>query len=681
MIFSRVFISLALLLCATGFSPRGLALELPKPERVETPTPASERWVEVVRETKRLRDAKDTEGLEKLATELRESGEQLDGGTWLLSCFYDAAVWVPEEDKDKETAAIEFYRKWARDRPDNITAQVCLAEALVSYAWNARGSGYADTVTDEGWRLMRERLSEAGEVLKGAKKLPEKCPGWYAAAQSVALGQGWDSTAYMKLVTTALALQPTYGEFYTKACYWMLPRWHGEEGDFEKWIAERADAYPEGEKDRQYARFVWMADRMSISSAIVFGDGRLDWERSKRGFHQWLKEMPDNLMVQTEFILLAIDAGDRDTAREQFDKTGGRYYAGSWEDDAQFEKARLFAYEGGPNPFAKRKSESRVAPKVSAEVIEYVKTGVRLTCGFIGGVLSGTCLLIIAARRREVWPGVIAILASIVIGTVFGTISTVLVGAGLWLYLRRRPVSAEMDVPTSRGWVVLLVGLGLIAVYLGLQFGAAIFAMIPALLEQPPVSAQALTEVMMSDGTVFVACRNAAWITLLVLLAICPAQRAGMRLWLGLNRTPLLPAIGWTFAAAVILAILAYGFDQIMDPRSRDAMQMMALGLLTPGPLFLALLVSAPIVEELLFRGYFFSGWISKIGFWGTALLTSFLFSVMHLQYGWVALASVFAMGLVLTALRWKTGSVYPCVALHMILNLLATVGLFYHEK
>lgn len=320
-------------------------------EPVKLVSPLASDNYGVFAETKRMREEQDTAGLEALARKLRETRDSLENGYWFLSTFYDAAVRVPK-DPDGEKQAMEFYEKWAKDRPQGVTAQVCLASALVRQAWNARGSGWANTVTEEGWRLMAERLARAKEVLDRANTLEEKCPGWYAVAQSVALGQGWDRDKYMSMVDEAIGKEPTYGQYYTNACYWLLPRWHGEEGDFEKWIASKADAQPPEKRDVQYARLVWAADRMAVRGEVVFGPGRLDWARAKRGFEQWIRETPHyDLPLRFEFTRLALLADDREAARAQFDVTGGKYYAPAWNGKVDvFEAARLYAYSGGPNP-------------------------------------------------------------------------------------------------------------------------------------------------------------------------------------------------------------------------------------------------------------------------------------------------------------------------------------------
>jgi len=91
--------------------------------------------------------------------------------------------------------------------------------------------------------------------------------------------------------------------------------------------------------------------------------------------------------------------------------------------------------------------------------------------------------------------------------------------------------------------------------------------------------------------------------------------------------------------------------------------------------------VVAPVAEELFFRGFFFGAlrrWRivvagRNIGIWVAALLTSILFGLAHYssassQY----LIPLGVLGFVLCLVRWRTRSLYPCIALHSINNSLA---------
>lgn len=82
---------------------------------------------------------------------------------------------------------------------------------------------------------------------------------------------------------------------------------------------------------------------------------------------------------------------------------------------------------------------------------------------------------------------------------------------------------------------------------------------------------------------------------------------------------------------------------------------------------FIALVVLAPIFEELIFRGWLFSKLRKKLKLIPAILLTSLLFGFMHGQ--WNVGINVFALSLFLCGLREHTGNIYASILLHMIKN------------
>lgn len=86
---------------------------------------------------------------------------------------------------------------------------------------------------------------------------------------------------------------------------------------------------------------------------------------------------------------------------------------------------------------------------------------------------------------------------------------------------------------------------------------------------------------------------------------------------------------------------------------------------------FVALVVVAPIVEEVLFRGYLFSRLRSvQMPLWATIGIVSIVFAAVHLQIN-VGL-DVFILSVVACILRHLTGSVWPGTIVHMAKNLIA---------
>lgn len=90
---------------------------------------------------------------------------------------------------------------------------------------------------------------------------------------------------------------------------------------------------------------------------------------------------------------------------------------------------------------------------------------------------------------------------------------------------------------------------------------------------------------------------------------------------------------------------------------------------------FLALVIIAPIFEELIFRGYLFGHIRKKFSFWVTATLVSFIFAAIHVQLN--VAVDVFMLSLVLCYIREHTGAIWGSVVLHMIKNAIAFYLLF----
>ncbi|HLZ15192.1 MAG TPA: CPBP family intramembrane glutamic endopeptidase [Candidatus Saccharimonadales bacterium] len=98
---------------------------------------------------------------------------------------------------------------------------------------------------------------------------------------------------------------------------------------------------------------------------------------------------------------------------------------------------------------------------------------------------------------------------------------------------------------------------------------------------------------------------------------------------------------------------------------------------------FASLVLLPPVVEELMFRGFLFSGLRAKAPFGVAALVTSFIFASLHLLEGqgggllWVAGIDTFVLSLVLCFVREKTGNLWAGIFIHMTKNTLAFLYLY----
>jgi len=90
--------------------------------------------------------------------------------------------------------------------------------------------------------------------------------------------------------------------------------------------------------------------------------------------------------------------------------------------------------------------------------------------------------------------------------------------------------------------------------------------------------------------------------------------------------------------------------------------------------LWLALVVAAPLFEEMFFRGFLFKGFASSaVGVPGAIAITSFLWAAIHMQYDLYGMATIFVLGILYGLARASSGSLVVPLILHAVTNLAAT--------
>lgn len=102
---------------------------------------------------------------------------------------------------------------------------------------------------------------------------------------------------------------------------------------------------------------------------------------------------------------------------------------------------------------------------------------------------------------------------------------------------------------------------------------------------------------------------------------------------------------------------------------------------------FITLVVLAPIVEELLFRGYLYGKLRNSFKIWISVLATSLAFGLAHLWVGfnnplqWAVAIDTFALSVIMTTAREYMGAIWVPILMHMIKNGLAFYLLFINPN
>ncbi|MEA2270362.1 MAG: protease family protein [Solirubrobacteraceae bacterium] len=145
----------------------------------------------------------------------------------------------------------------------------------------------------------------------------------------------------------------------------------------------------------------------------------------------------------------------------------------------------------------------------------------------------------------------------------------------------------------------------------------------------------------------------------------------------GLRPTRFWPALGWMLLTWVAFYAFTAAWVGLLglNPEEEKLPEQLGVDRSTAAMLGAAFLVSvaAPVAEEFFFRGFFFNALRNWRGVWPAAAITGIVFGSIHAgssDPAFLAPLAVFGIGLCLLYVR--TGSLYPCIALHCVNNSVA---------
>jgi CAAX protease family protein len=228
------------------------------------------------------------------------------------------------------------------------------------------------------------------------------------------------------------------------------------------------------------------------------------------------------------------------------------------------------------------------------------------------------------------------------------------------------PPRAVWGLWATLGWVVLAL------------VSSQIIGSVVLILLRPDALAAGM-DALLKDGVVVALSNIPANVVQVIILALA-SRRPGWSFteYLGL----VWPASRDAAAALWILVMFLLGYDALTYVLGRDIVtpfqvdtyrSAQSAGML---PVFwFALVIAAPVAEEIMFRGFLFRGWVTSERMAIPAILIiSALFAAIHIQYDWFGILQVFFIGLLLGIVRWRTGSTTLTILMHVLANLWATV-------
>ncbi len=232
-------------------------------------------------------------------------------------------------------------------------AHLIRGEFYVQYAWVNRGSGFANTVTPEGWKGFQERLAVGEEALAQAWKLNPQDARIANTMLDLELGQGKGRGRMEQWFQRAMDKHPDNYDACSKKLYYLEPKWYGSAEEMLRFGRECVDS-------ETWIGYVPLVLREAHDSLAIYV------EKDKRSAYWKQPEVWPDLKASFEkFFQLNPDA-----TRWRHNYARYAYWCEQWDDlNEQLKLLGEINYEffGGPDEFEKMAALAKKHERITAK--------------------------------------------------------------------------------------------------------------------------------------------------------------------------------------------------------------------------------------------------------------------------------------------------------------------------
>lgn len=129
----------------------------------------------------------------------------------------------------------------------------------------------------------------------------------------------------------------------------------------------------------------------------------------------------------------------------------------------------------------------------------------------------------------------------------------------------------------------------------------------------------------------------------------------------------------WQYIVVLVgFAFIAIAVGNLIPEQENDLIRMLKSSRSAVYAVAIVATLTAPFVEELVYRGVLYSAFQRAMGVPAAFLLVTALFALVHVPQYWPSVSTIILLTLlsvILTAIRVKTGNLLPCVIFHTIFN------------
>jgi membrane protease YdiL (CAAX protease family) len=167
---------------------------------------------------------------------------------------------------------------------------------------------------------------------------------------------------------------------------------------------------------------------------------------------------------------------------------------------------------------------------------------------------------------------------------------------------------------------------------------------------------------------------------LLVLAAVLFAsiKRTPRRWMFGIRATRFWPTVGWVLLAFALMMAFEYGYVALFDVDATNVDELGEDNFIAGFAVSIAVIVVAPVAEELFFRAFFYRALRTRLPVWSAALIDGLVFGSLHFQglNSAVILPVIAVFGVGQCLVYERTGSLFAVIAIHAAFNTVAMLSI-----
>lgn len=277
---------------------------------------------EVEAEVSKLMDNKQYDELNKLEVAFRADNAMTASGWPLIFVFYQALKdlsakkYVTQQSLDEVNNQIA---NWIANNPNSQFGHFYLVDIFFAQAWQARGTGYANSVSKLQWKIFNADMNKAYRYLDEYKDELAENPRWYMDMLDIANYQSWPSSTYDSILAEALSKHKSYLPFYIFPIFHYTPKWGGSYGGMISFINKSTAQLTAPLSDEYYARqYSYATENHLLPTELV---SQSNCNRWLIGFDDILKKYPTSYNYNHAAYAATL-CGNRSKANGYFSNLG-----------------------------------------------------------------------------------------------------------------------------------------------------------------------------------------------------------------------------------------------------------------------------------------------------------------------------------------------------------------------